>query len=147
MPYGEQIELKQKTILSHLRRFWRKLTKPQDPTNAEFLKWLHSGNPARVFGPSNLKPGCPPFLGVLSSPLTESYRNSASFSIGYNKSTHLLTVGHQMGRFENGEISIEPVAECINIDAVSKRIAFCGETFVRQQFDKYQYDCFKFICQ
>eukprot|EP01083_Nonionella_stella_P009372 27018_1 len=134
-PYEDQLHLKRQKICKDMGRFRRKLTNKKF-MNQSFLTWVPPGRSGKV-----LQSLCP-VLGIMSSPATTGYRNKVSFTIGYNKRSNQLTIGFQMGRFEHGAASIESCQECIHIDVISKRVATCCETFVREQYDKHKYDCF-----
>lgn len=138
MDYQEQLRVKQQKLCKDLGYFRRKMTNEKF-MNIEFLKWLPKKKKQR--GGKSLKTLCP-LIGIMSSPITESYRNKVSMTIGYNKISNKLTIGFQLGRFEHGQASIESCQQCINIDNISKQIAKCSQIFVRNQFEKYKYDCF-----
>merc|ERR1712228_277823 len=130
------LRIKQQSICKIMGRFRRKMTNERF-MNLSFLKWLPSEK-----GASKLKSLCP-VLGIIASPIMNGYRNNVSFSIGYNKDNNLLTIGFQMGRTEDGAVSIGSYQNVITIDdLISKRIASCVQQFVRLQFEQYKYDAF-----
>ncbi|XP_014663337.1 PREDICTED: tRNA (uracil-5-)-methyltransferase homolog A-like isoform X2 [Priapulus caudatus] len=119
-PYEEQLEVKQRSIVSFLTTFARSMS---DVDNSQH-RWIQAQRKAN----NNM---CCKLEDIRPSPRIEGSRNKLSFSCGLRPDTRVRTVGFRVGRYEAGSTG---VVEPYGIDVVPdyvKNVVRVIEQYVR----------------
>ncbi|XP_078439903.1 zinc finger (CCCH-type) family protein [Wolffia australiana] len=121
VPYVDQLEHKKNSLAQTLKRLTRNARKAC-PNGVSLPDWILK---AREIG------GLPcPFEGIISSPVTQGYRNKCEFSVGYSPQGK-KTVGFMLGNFRDGITAVMEPVECPNVSYISYKYALLFQEFLQ----------------
>ncbi|XP_012229282.1 tRNA (uracil-5-)-methyltransferase homolog A [Linepithema humile] len=121
MPYPNQLELKQKEMKSILIKIGQQMLKE----SKALTDWITSQRKLYDGLPCELQT-------ILSTDITEAYRNKCEFTIGKDTEQNKVIIGFRLSSYASGSTAVGPIDDLCHIPESMKVAVKILETFIRE---------------
>ncbi|XP_063974795.1 tRNA (uracil-5-)-methyltransferase homolog A-like [Diachasmimorpha longicaudata] len=121
IPYPKQLELKTKEIRSVLQKLGQAIWKQ----NAPLSKWIQQQETKNSGLICELLP-------ILSSSMTEGYRNKCEFTVGRSRGEKEIVIGFRLSSYAAGSTAVGPIDDLCHIPQSMKTAVRLFQSFIRE---------------